>query len=95
MTGLLSTGQAASLIELSRQLCADLAPQSLALVEAFGLPEDLLRSPIGKVDQTFLQNNLLILVITSKIQIFLFFKVSVVSRDFKSFLVEKNSLGPK
>jgi hypothetical protein len=30
-------------------LCSELAPQSLALVEAFGLPDELLRSPIGKI----------------------------------------------
>ncbi len=51
LLGLLSTGQAAALIEKTQELCADLAPQSLALVEAFGLPEEMLRSPIGKIIQ--------------------------------------------
>ena len=34
-------------VETSRRLCAELAPNSLALIEAFGLPEEMLQSPIA------------------------------------------------
>ena len=44
---LLNPAQAKQLIELSQQLCEDMAPKALALVEAFGLPEDMLQSPIA------------------------------------------------
>jgi hypothetical protein len=60
LIGLLSTGQAAALIEKTQELCADLAPQSLALVEAFGLPEEMLRSPIGKIIQGWHESYFLI-----------------------------------
>lgn len=45
--GLLNAGQAQQVLDLNRKLCADLAPKSLALVEAFGLPEEMLQSPIA------------------------------------------------
>jgi len=45
--GLLNPAQGKQLIEISQQLCEDLAPKSLALVESFGLPEDMLQSPIA------------------------------------------------
>lgn len=45
--GLLNPAQAKQLIELSQQLCEDLAPKSLAIVESFGLPEGMLQSPIA------------------------------------------------
>jgi len=34
-------------IETSRRLCAELTPSSLALIESFGLPEEMLQSPIA------------------------------------------------
>jgi len=45
--GLLSAQQAEQVINLNRKLCADLAPKSLALIESFGLPEEMLQSPIA------------------------------------------------
>ena len=45
--GLLSAQQAEQVINLNRNLCADLAPKSLALIESFGLPEEMLQSPIA------------------------------------------------
>jgi len=44
---LLTTGQANQLVALCQQMCAQLAPKSLALVEAFGLPEEMLQSPLA------------------------------------------------
>lgn len=44
---LLNPGQAQQVLELNRQLCEDLAPKSLALIESFGLPEEMLQSPIA------------------------------------------------
>merc|ERR1711872_69962 len=44
---LLNPGQAEQLIQLSQQMCAKLAPKSLALVETFGIPEEMLQSPIA------------------------------------------------
>jgi len=45
--GLLSPAQADQALEINRRLCAELAPSSLALVESFGLPEEMLQSPIA------------------------------------------------
>merc|ERR1712200_75517 len=45
--GLLNPGQGKQVIELSQQMCEDLAPKSLALEEAFGLPEEMLHAPIA------------------------------------------------
>jgi len=45
--GLLNPAQGKQLIGLSQQLCEDLAPKSLALIESFGLPEEMLQSPIA------------------------------------------------
>jgi len=45
--GLLNPGQGKQVIELSQQMCEDLAPKSLALAEAFGLPEEMLHAPIA------------------------------------------------
>lgn len=44
---LLNPGLANQVIDLNRKICADLAPKSLALVESFGLPEEMLQSPIA------------------------------------------------
>jgi len=33
--------------DLSRASCADLAPQALSLLDAFGLPKDALHAPIA------------------------------------------------
>jgi len=45
--GLLNPGQAKLLIELNQEACANLAPKSLALVESFGIPEEMLQSPLA------------------------------------------------
>ena len=34
-------------IEISQRLCAELTPTSLGLIESFGLPEEMLQSPIA------------------------------------------------
>merc|ERR1712130_507495 len=44
---LLNSSQAEQVIETSRRLCAELTPSSLALIESFGLPEEMLQSPIA------------------------------------------------
>jgi len=46
-SGILNPAQAKEVVTLSQKLCADLAPKSLALVEAFGLPEEMLLAPIA------------------------------------------------
>merc|ERR1711974_63692 len=43
---LLNSSQAEQGEETSRRLCAELTPSSLALIESFGLPEEMLQSPI-------------------------------------------------
>merc|ERR1712200_122986 len=43
---LLNSSQAEQVVETSRRLCAELAPNSLGLIESFGLPEEMLQSPI-------------------------------------------------
>jgi len=45
--GLLNPSQADQVLEINRRLCSELAPNSLALIEAFGLPEEMLQSPIA------------------------------------------------
>merc|ERR1712215_445506 len=45
--GLLNAAQAESALTINRRLCAELAPHSLALIESFGLPEEMLQSPIA------------------------------------------------
>merc|ERR1719249_135757 len=45
--GLLNASQADSVLNINRRLCAELAPHSLALIESFGLPEEMLQSPIA------------------------------------------------
>merc|ERR1719315_624475 len=45
--GLLNASQADSVLNINRRLCAELAPNSLALIESFGLPEEMLQSPIA------------------------------------------------
>jgi len=44
---LLNSSQAEQVEETSRRLCAELTPSSLALIESFGLPEEMLQSPIA------------------------------------------------
>merc|ERR1712211_87055 len=44
---LLNSSQAEQVVETSRRLCAELAPNSLGLIESFGLPEEMLQSPIA------------------------------------------------
>jgi len=44
---LLNSSQAEQVVETSRRLCAELTPSSLALIESFGLPEEMLQSPIA------------------------------------------------
>merc|ERR1719283_10606 len=44
---LLNSSQAEQVVQLSQQMCAKLAPKSLALVETFGIPEEMLQSPIA------------------------------------------------
>eukprot|EP00095_Tigriopus_kingsejongensis_P001058 maker-scaffold631_size122145-snap-gene-0.40 protein:Tk01058 transcript:maker-scaffold631_size122145-snap-gene-0.40-mRNA-1 annotation:"acyl-coenzyme a oxidase peroxisomal" len=45
--GLLSPAQGHEALELNRQLCAEIAPHSLAICEAFGIPEEALAAPIA------------------------------------------------
>jgi len=45
--GLLNPSEADSVLTINRRLCAELAPHSLALIESFGLPEEMLQSPIA------------------------------------------------
>jgi len=45
--GLLSPAQADTALDINRRLCAELAPYSLAIVESFGLPEEMLQAPIA------------------------------------------------
>merc|ERR1719187_2801199 len=46
-SGLVSPAQAEQALEINRRICAELAPYSLAIVESFGLPEEMLQSPIA------------------------------------------------
>jgi len=45
--GLVTPEQASLAMDINRRLCRELAPQSLALIEAFGLPEEMLQAPIA------------------------------------------------
>merc|ERR1711994_938677 len=45
--GLLTTAQADSVLAINRRLCSELAPSALALIDSFGLPEEMLQSPIA------------------------------------------------
>jgi len=45
--GLLNSSQAEQVLEINRRLCAEIAPSSLGLIESFGLPEEMLQSPIA------------------------------------------------
>merc|ERR1712045_73068 len=45
--GLLNSSQAEAVVTINRRLCAELAPSALALIETFGLPEEMLQSPIA------------------------------------------------
>ena len=44
---LLSVEQGEQVLGLSRALCAELTPHALPLIDAFGLPEDVLAAPIA------------------------------------------------
>jgi len=44
---LLNPTQAEAALSINRRVCAELAPMSLALIESFGLPEEMLQSPIA------------------------------------------------
>merc|ERR1712117_109602 len=46
-SGLLNSFQAEQVVTINRRLCAELAPSALALIESFGLPEEMLQSPIA------------------------------------------------
>ena len=46
--GLLSPANGTKVGELGRKLCKEIAPNALALTEAFGIPEHMLFSPIAK-----------------------------------------------
>ena len=45
--GLLSPAKGVKVGEIARKLCKDIAPNALALTEAFGIPEHMLFSPIA------------------------------------------------
>jgi len=45
--GLMTPSQAEQALEINRRLCAEIAPYSLAIVESFGLPEEMLMAPIA------------------------------------------------
>jgi len=45
--GLLTTAQADNVLTINRRLCSELAPSALALIDSFGLPEEMLQSPIA------------------------------------------------
>ena len=45
--GLLSPSQAQAITRCSRELCAELGSQAIELVNGFGVPEHMLRSPIA------------------------------------------------
>ena len=44
---LLSPNEAELSLEVNRQLCAEIAPLSMDLIDAFDLPEDMLAAPIA------------------------------------------------
>merc|ERR1711990_1405586 len=45
--GLLTSAQADAVLNINRRLCSELAPSALALIDSFGLPEEMLQSPIA------------------------------------------------
>merc|ERR1712083_1148532 len=45
--GLLTSAQADVVLTINRRLCSELAPSALALIDSFGLPEEMLQSPIA------------------------------------------------
>jgi len=45
--GLINNSQAETVLNINRRLCSELAPSALALIESFGLPEEMLQSPIA------------------------------------------------
>ena len=45
---LLSTEQGLEVAERNRKLCAELAPDAVALIAGFGIPEHLISAPIAK-----------------------------------------------
>ena len=45
--GLITPEQAGELVDLNRELCADIAPLAMDLIDAFDLPEDMLAAPIA------------------------------------------------
>merc|ERR1711953_1577143 len=45
--GLLTSAQADMVLTINRRLCSELAPSALALIDSFGLPEEMLQSPIA------------------------------------------------
>lgn len=45
--GLISTSKGAEVPEIARRLCKEIAPDALALTQAFGVPEHMLHSPIA------------------------------------------------
>merc|ERR1712042_327622 len=45
--GLINNNQAETVLTINRRLCSELAPSALALIESFGLPEEMLQSPIA------------------------------------------------
>ena len=46
-SGLISVKQGEEALETSRKLCAEIAPLSMDLIDAFGLPEEVLAAPIA------------------------------------------------
>ena len=46
-SGLMTPTEAGQLVEVSQRLCAEMAPDALAICEAFGLSERLLEAPIA------------------------------------------------
>jgi len=46
-SGLLSVEQGEQALEANRKLCAEIAPLSMDLIDAFGLPEEVLAAPIA------------------------------------------------
>ena len=45
--GLITPEQAGELVDVNRQICAEIAPLAMDLIDAFDLPEDMLAAPIA------------------------------------------------
>ena len=45
--GLITPEQAGELVDVNRELCAEIAPLAMDLIDAFDLPEDMLAAPIA------------------------------------------------